>query len=398
MNSLPEYHEALALALRGIAPLDRIESVSLEHAAGRALAEDLRADRDLPPFNRAQMDGYAIRAADVHGGAAHEVIGSIAAGAAASLTVPAGACVKIATGAPIPADVDAVIPHEQSDRGSPVRFTVESIEPGQAVHPRGSDARLGDVLVKARTALAAHHLGIAASIGAALVKVVSRPQAVVFTSGDEVVDVNASPQLFQIRNSNGMMVSELLRRFGAETITCRHLLDDREATIAAVSTAVAVADVVVTIGGVSAGERDHFPAAFDACGVRRTLQGASIQPGRPIVVGRTESGTVVIGLPGNPVSALACSCLFIWPIIRAMLGLPFELPWRSVQLAEPVKPNAHRRAFRPAALVDDHRAIVPTWAGSGDLAHTAPTHGLIELPVQTQHVEAGASLRFLPWP
>ena len=142
----------------------------------------------------------------------------------------------------------------------------------------------------------------------------------------------------------------------------------------------------------------HFPAAFDACNVQRFLAGASIQPGRPIVVGRAPNNAIVIALPGNPVSVLACACLFTWPIVRAMLGLRPSLPWREVELGEPVKPNAHRRAFRPAIVHEDGRASVPSWAGSGDLAHTAPTHGLIELPVQTEAVVASARLRFLPWP
>ena len=106
----------------------------------------------------------------------------------------------------------------------------------------------------------------------------------------------------------------------------------------------------------------------------------------------------MIGLPGNPVSVLACMCLFGWPIVRVLLGQDASLPWRPVELIESVKPNPRRRAFRPAILEDHCRARVPAWAGSGDLAHTAPTDGLLELPVQAEPVEAGARLRFLPWP
>jgi molybdopterin molybdotransferase len=398
MTMLPDYAEALDLALRDIAPLGRLESVPLDAAGGRVLAEDVHADRDYPPFNRAQMDGYAVRAAEVKAGAVFDVVKSISAGMSASVEIPEGACVAIATGAPLPGDVDAVVPHEQSDRGSPVTLAIESIAPGHAVHARGADARKGDGLIKAGTMLAAQHLGIAAAVGASLLRVSAKPQIVVLTSGDEVVDVEVSPQPHQIRNSNGPMVSELIKRFGAELLVGRHLLDDRAATINAVRTAIAIADVVVTVGGVSAGERDHFPAAFDACGVKRFLRGASIQPGRPIVVGVAPGGAVVVGLPGNPVSALACSCLFAWPVVRRLLNMDVTLPWREIELAEPVKPNPNRRAFRPAVLIDGKRAIVPSWAGSGDLVHTSPTHGLVELPVQEDAVTAGTGLRFLPWP
>lgn len=399
---LPDYEQALLAALEQIRPLGRIEQVSLESAGGRVIAEQVIADRDLPPFNRAQMDGYAIRASELGRIKEWRVAGSIAAGAPADLRVPPGHCVAIATGAPLPDDVDAVIQHELSDRGDrngrPVRFTIDSISAGHAVHQRGADARAGATLIESGVILSAHHLGIAAAVGNSKLKVAAKPRAIVLTSGDEVVRIGKPVKSHQIRNSNGPQVCELLRRFGADPIESHHLPDARDATIKAFAKAIAKCDLLITVGGVSAGERDHFPAAFESARVATSLQGASIQPGRPIYVGRAPNGTIVVGLPGNPVSALACACLFVWPIVRILVGLSADLSWCQVELAEPVKPNLHRRAFRPAMLQTDGRAVVPSWAGSGDLAHTAPTHGLIELPVQTAQVQAGARLRFLPWP
>ncbi len=194
------------------------------------------------------------------------------------------------------------------------------------------------------------------------------------------------------------MVRGLLARMGADPARHRHLPDNRRLTVDAVGEALAGSDLVITVGGISAGERDHFPAAFDAHGVTETLHRAAIQPGKPIFVGRAAQGQVLVGLPGNPVSALVCACLFVWPIVRAQLGLDPALPWRPVVLADPVNPNPRRRAFRPATLCDGNRARVPAWAGSGDLAHTAQTHGALELPVQEEPVAPGTSLRFLPWP
>ena len=175
-------------------------------------------------------------------------------------------------------------------------------------------------------------------------------------------------------------------------------MDERDVTVDALGAAIEHADLVVTVGGISAGERDHFPEALRHHEVALSLHGAAIQPGRPIVVGRAPTGAVVVGLPGNPVSAMACTCLFCWPIVRVLLGLDPALPWRDVTLAEPVDPNARRRAFRPAAMAGQDVVRVPRWAGSGDLAHTAATDGLLELPVRREPVEAGATLRFLPWP
>ncbi|MHC4769050.1 MAG: molybdopterin molybdotransferase MoeA [Planctomycetota bacterium] len=398
MTALPDYAEALATVLAAVEALGQTETVQPHAASGRVLAETIDADRDLPPFDRAQMDGYALRAADLGRVEAFPVAATISAGQPADVGVPPGHCVAIATGAPLPADTDTVIPHEQSDRGDPVRFTVRSIEPGHAVHPCGADARADDTLVPAGTVLRAQHLGIAATVGKRELAVARRPRVTVLTSGDEVRPVDAAIERHEIRNSNGPMVCELLRRIGAEPIACLHVADELELTTAAVAGALGTSDLLVTVGGVSVGQRDHFPQAFAADGVSFALHGAAIQPGRPLLAGRAPSGAIVIGLPGNPVSALACTCLFCWPVVRAQLGIAPNLPWRQVALAERVQPNPTRRAFRPAILTGDGRVRVPAWAGSGDLAHTAPTDGLVELPVQTQPVEAATSLRFLAWP
>ncbi len=405
MKRLPDYAEAVACALQAMdgLPARPVERVTLPECAGRVLAEPIVADRDLPPFNRAMMDGYALRAAEFTRDRGFPVVGEVPAGVSASVRVPHGACVKIATGAPLPDDCDTVIQHESSDRGNPVRFSIDRIDRGNAVHMRAADARAGDALIPAGTIMGAQHLGIAAAVGVMTLSVRVKPQVWVLTSGDEVVlcdSAMVSPLPHQIRNSNGIMVCELLRRFGANPIRAQHVPDEYDATIATVCDALDQCDLLITVGGVSAGDRDHFPTAFDSCSVRRFVVGASIQPGRPIVVGRAASKrqAIVVALPGNPVSALACACLFVWPIARAMVGLKSDLHWRNVELAESVRPNAHRRAFRPAIVRDDGRVVVPSWAGSGDLAHTSPTHGLVELPVQSEPVAAGARLRFLSWP
>jgi len=402
MTDLPEYADALRTALTGIDAITDTEMVRRADTAGRVLAAPIKADRDLPSFDRAQLDGYAIRSGDLGRVESFPVVADIAAGMPADVTVETGQCVKIATGAPVPGHLDAVIGHEQSDRADPVRFTIRSIDPGHAVHPRGADANAGDTLVAPGTVLGPRHLGIAATVGADRIEVVRRPRVVLLTSGDEVVADGVPVATHQIRNSNGPMITAMAQRIGGELVEHKHVADDRQQSTDAVAAALAGGDLVITVGGISAGERDHFPAALDAGGVTLSVHGAAIQPGRPVMVGRTAGGTVTLGLPGNPVSAMACMCLFGWPIIRGLLGLDPALPWRWVELAEPVNPNPRRRAFRPAILVaaepNGERIRVPAWAGSGDLAHTAPTDGLLELPAQPQPVVAGTRLRFLPWP
>jgi molybdopterin molybdotransferase len=398
MSDLPDYAHALGRALSAASALDRTERVRLEEASDRVLAEPIVADRDLPPFNRAAMDGYAVRSAEIGQVEAFPVAGRVAAGEPADIPIPPGHCVAIATGAPVPDGLDAVIQHELSDRGDPVRFRVSQIEPFTAIHRRGADAGHGRTLIEPGTRLRAHHLGIAATVGCSSVTVRTRPHAIVLSSGDEVVEIDADVAPQQIRNSNGPQMMDLLRRFGADPIDHRHVRDELRPTTDAVGDALARCDLLVTIGGISAGDRDHFPAAFDAHDVERRLHGAAIRPGKPILVGTVPSGTVVVGIPGNPVSCLACACLFIQPTVRVQLGVDPILPWRFVTLESSLRANPNRRVFRPAVLRDESTAAAPDWAGSGDLAHTAVTDGLLELPVQAEPVEAGTHLRFLPWP
>lgn len=398
-SPLPSYEEALARLLEIVPSFDAsIVSTPLDACLNRVLREDIRADRDLPPFNRAMMDGYALRAADFAKGKTFPVVAEVPAGASPHVKVPPGACVKIATGAAVPESCDTVIQHERSDRANPVTFTVDSIEPGHAIHPRGADAKQGDLVIARGTPLRAHHLGIAAAVGRSSLPIVQPPRVTILTSGDEVKPIDATLEPHQIRNSNGPMLTHLLTQFGAGEVQHEHLLDDKDATINAIARAIEHSDFIITVGGISAGERDYFPLALEAANVQLSLSGARIQPGKPIHAGRAPNGAIVIGLPGNPVSALVCAHLFVWPAIRHMSGIESPLPWRTVTLAESVKPNANRQAFRPAILHDDgDRATVPQWAGSGDLVHTARTHGFIALPVQGEAVAAGTSLRFLPW-
>ena len=400
MAELPTYELALAQALAMVRALAS-ERVALQEADGRILAEDIAADRDLPPFNRAQMDGYAIRAAELGTRESFAVVGSVHAGQSPrGISAGPGECVAIATGAALPEQFDAVVPHELSNRGNPVRFTVNSISAGHAVHARGADGTPGQVLLHSGTALRPQHLGIAAAVGRAHVLVSRRPRVSIISSGDEIVWPDAaSIEPHQVRNSNAPMLQALLARFGGEPINHEHVMDDPAETCSAVDRALGRSDIVISIGGISAGDRDHFRSAFDHAAVTPVLHGAAIQPGRPIFIGALARGGIVVGLPGNPVSVLACACLFVWPIVRAMAGSNSALPWREVELAETARPNAQRWAFRPCRLIDgSHRAIVPRWAGSGDLVHTAETDGMLALPRQAEPISVGAKLQFLPWP
>lgn len=447
----PTYLEALALTLP-LAPSPIVERVPHSSALGRTLLEPIVADRDQPPFDRAMMDGYALRRSDLVGlaaGAALRVSATISAGMLHTEPVPKGACVAIATGAAVPAELDTVIQHERSDRGmSPerthsddeVRFEPTArttVARGHAIHARGADARANTILVTAGTRLNAMHLALAATVGATTLSVAAAPPVAILTSGDEVVDPAAqSIGATQIRNSNASLLAALAPDFGGAVVLHHHILDHADETVAGLRDALDRATIVVTVGGVSAGARDHFPGAIAALGGRFVFRGARIRPGGPIAVAtfpaRTidsvepnenphtprvagpngTDGPLLIALPGNPVSALVCAHLLLRPLIARALGASGELPWRTLPLTDAVRVDPGRQSFRPARWGAEGVSI-PTWHGSGDLAHVAITDGIVELPREAGDVggagntnsagmvrgmvRAGTPVRFLPW-
>jgi len=307
-------------------------------------------------------------------------------------------CVAIATGAPVPNCFDAVVQHELTDCGEEiVLFNCDEIQMGKSIHPSGVDAKAGDVLIAKHSKISPQHIGIAASVGVHEIDVISKPRVLVITSGDEVVAPEESPSLHQIRNGNNPMISSAFVSMGCDVVETHHLRDDLEKTKKAIASAIdGRCDLVVTIGGISAGKRDFFPAAFAHSDVELVVKGAKIQPGKPVIVGK-HSNTVVLGLPGNPVSALACCTVFGWPIVRALQGMSPELPWQETPLSMSVNPNPHRLSFRPCQLVDG-KASIPHWQGSGDLVHTATTHGLVQLPPSEQVMQRGELVLCLAFP
>ncbi len=402
MPALPSYEEALDRVRSEVVPLQRSEPVSLEVATGRILHETIRADRDQPPFDRSAMDGYALRHEDLAAGCSLPSAGRVAAGDGTHHAVSPGSCIAIATGAVVPEGLDTVVQHELTDRGDlqggPIRFDADGIKPGNAIHQQGADARKGDCLVEAGECLDSIQCALAAATGAGTVQVRSRPRVFILTTGDEIIPVDSTPEPHQVRNTNALLARDLSERMGAHATGHAHLPDEPGVVKNALEAALGDVDLLVTVGGVSVGERDFIPDQLEALGIRTVLEGACIQPGKPVRVGLDPHGTMVLSLPGNPVSVLACTCLFLWPIVHAMLGATAPLPWRNVQLGEATRASARRQQFRPAHVSIDGKATVPEWAGSGDLAHSSGTCGLLSLPMQSDQVPEGTQLRFLPWP
>lgn len=394
MPPLTDFDTAMRRSTEDVATLATVETVDLAAASNRVLAEPVVADRDLPPFHRAAMDGYAY--CDEHRAASMPVCGHVRAGDTADVEVPRGHCIGIATGAPLPATCDTVVPHELTDRKDPLRMTEAPPSRGANVHPQAADAKAGHVLIEAGQLLLAAEIGISAMAGRQTLPVCGQPRVAILTSGDEVVPPQTNPSPHQIRNSNHPMVAAIVARSGGRCVLHQHLADEPRQVSASIEAAAEQADVIVTTGGISAGTHDFLASTLEQLGCEWRVSGVAMKPGKPVRIG-VRSGTTVVCLPGNPVSALVAGAVFLSPILRTMLGLPAGPRWRTVRLAASLRSNARRTLLRPAQLLDAETASIPAWQGSGDLAHLAGTSGIVRLPL-ADSAEAGTDVLYTRWP
>jgi molybdopterin molybdotransferase len=397
MPALIDFDTAMAmLSEHDHSPL-AVEQVPLAAAGGRILAEHISADRDLPPFNRSAMDGYAFR----HGESTEAMVVSneVRAGDDPRVIVAAGACVLISTGAAVPTDCDTVVPVEHTNRagrGESMQITATVPGRGANIHPQAADAAMDDVVLTPRTRIGPAEIGIAAMVGCEQLAVHRRPTVAILTSGDEVVASGVQPGPQQIRNSNGPMVAALIERLGGHIVLQQHMLDTPQMVTNAIGEALETAEIIVTTGGISAGRHDHIPAVLESLGCGWLINGIDMQPGKPARVGHARGRTVVC-LPGNPVSALVTGTVIVAPIVRAKLGLTPGPRWRMVRLAEDTRCNPNRTLLRPAMTPQADTAVIPTWQGSGDLVHAAGTRGIVRLPLARKAV-AGTEVPFTRWP
>ncbi len=384
--------EALAIVLREATALPA-EDVPLEEALGRVLAEDVASDTDLPPFDRAAMDGYALRAADVAGApSALEVIGEVRAGQWPDLAVGPGQAVRIMTGAPVPPGADAVQQVERTQPLDEFRVTILSaVAAGANVAPRGSEARAGDVVLAGGRVIDPAAVAVLASAGRARVRVARRPRLAILVTGDEIVKVGQTPGPGQIRNSNGPAVGAQARLAGAD-VQRLGIAPDRQEAIAEALRAGLAADVLVVSGGVSAGDYDLVEPALLDLGARFLFTKVAIKPGAPLVFGRLGEA-LVFGLPGNPVSAQVTFDLFVRPALLKMQGARVtQRPRVRVELLGAVKNRSGRKSHVPARVrFEDGRLVArPVRSmGSGDLAAHARANALVVIEKEREHAPAG---------
>ncbi len=325
--------EGLRLILAQAPALDVEEVAVSADLAGRVLAADVRAAVSLPPFDTSAMDGYTVRAADLGAGGV-PIAFRLGAGDRPR-PLPPGAAAGIATGAPLPDGADAVVPveHAREEEGL---LLAEPPAVGAHIRERGGDVGEGDVVGAAGTLLTPALLAAISATGVGTVTVSRRPRLAALATGSELVRVGRPLEPGQIYESNLTSIVAQARGAGAEVVAAATVADDRDATREAFARAIAAADVVVSSGGVSVGPHDHVKPVMAALGVREVFWRLAHKPGKPLWFGVAEDGTLVFGLPGNPVSSLVCFELFLRPALAAMQhGRPPERP--VARLAEPVK-------------------------------------------------------------
>ena len=384
-------HEALALISEAAVPIDRVERVTLHDAGGRVLARNMVAERDVPPFDRAAMDGYAVIAEDTFGAGRLEpcvlrCVEKVLTGQVPSRQVERGVCVEIATGAPMPIGADAVVMVEETDKVDPQEVRVFTpVYPRQHVGRKGADISNGQVLLSHGDVLSPGRIGALAAVGLMEVDVFDRPRVAILSTGSEVIDPGQPLGPGQIYDVNKFTLATVIREHGGLPISYPTAAD----TLAELSNAVDRSvsnDILVFSGGSSVGERDLTLDVLQQKG-EVLFHGIAVKPGKPTVFGRI-AGKPVLGMPGYPTSCLSNAYMLLIPLQRRLAHLPaYTIPSVTLPAGQRFVSTTGRHQFYTVRIVDG--TAVPAFKASGDITSMSQADGYIEIPAQTDIVEKG---------
>lgn len=321
------------------------EHVAIQASIGRVLAEDVAAIRDQPPFAASAMDGWAVRAADTPGPL--RIVGESAAGHGYAGVMAPGEAVRIFTGAAMPDGADAIVIQEDATREANV-VTVPSVEARHYVRPAGGDFKAGTVLLARGVRMDPWRLSLAAAAGRAELSVARRPRVALFSTGEEIVEAPAVPGPFQIYDSGSRALEALIAGWGAEVRRARPVKDEMAATVAALREADG--DLIVTVGGASVGDHDLVRGAAEALGLDMKVASVAVRPGKPTFFGVLADGRRLLGLPGNPASAMVCAELFLKPMIAAYQGADPTVRMMSAKLTAALAANGPREHWMRAEI------------------------------------------------
>jgi len=397
--------EALSQILSVARPLPAV-SLPLADARGRVLAEEIASDIDSPPYDKALMDGYALIAADLADGDVElSVLEEVAAGALPKHTVVRGAATRIMTGAPIPPGADTVVMFEETERVGDARVRIRSrIGAGKNIMTRGLSMRAGETILTAGSEVRPVEIGLLSEVGRTQVQVIRPARVAILATGDEIVEPAQRPAAGQIRNSNSAMVAAGVASAGAVAVPLgigRDNLDDLRRLVAQ----GLESDMLILMGGVSAGTRDLVPEVLAEQGVKALFHKIRLKPGKPLLFGIVEQPAgaapkLIFGLPGNPVSGLVCFELFVRPALRRLAGHaqvgPLFMPAR---LTREFAQRGDRPTYHPAqlALTAEGWEVSPVdWQGSPDLRGAARANGLACFPAGDRVFAVGERVEVLP--
>jgi len=377
-----------------------IRDVPIEDAVGRALAETVSADRDLPPIDRVTMDGIALSFETWSGGKmSFEVEGIQAAGTPQGTLRHADRCLEVMTGAALPAGADTVVPYEELRLdGRKAELTTNQIARGQNIHRRGSDAKAGTPLLQPGIVISPAEVALLATVGKDVVKVFEFPSTAILSTGDELVPVSHHPAPHQVRRSNTYAILAAMKLLGWPA-TAFHLPDDREVITAQLKNILAEHDTVVLSGGVSKGKFDFIPGALEANGIVKQFHRVNQRPGKPFWFGTSPDGQkTVFALPGNPVSTYLCFFRYVRPWILRRQQIE-EAPQYAV-LAHDFDPPAGMTYFLQVAVRNENGVSIAypdAGGGSGDLANLKGVTGFLEITDSNGTVSKGQVFRYYPF-
>ncbi len=391
------FDHALETVLQSVRLFGHTERVELNNALGRVLAEEIVTDRDIPPFNRVAMDGYACKREELPG--PFVVLETVAAGSLPQREVVTGTCSKVMTGCMLPKGADMVFQVELSETtesgvvrftGDPQTFTTSNIA------PQGEDMAKGGVFLEQGSLISPQVMGILAAVGAATPLVVGRPKVGVLITGDEVLEPQEQPEQHQIRNSNGVQLVHQLKSAGAEPLYYGIIPDDPELLGRAFDRAREACEIVLLSGGVSMGEFDFVPQILTSRGYEILFSKVASKPGRPTTFALGESGWV-FGMPGNPVTSFVVFEIMVRPFLRKMMGAPWVLPTVKMPLARAaqIKPS-ERVTWIPARVTTQGEIALLNYHGSGHFHVLKSAWGLVRFPPHTAAVPQGGLVDVRP--
>lgn len=389
--------EARAAMLGAIKP-GETEHVALEHAVGRTLRSPVHALRSQPPFAASAMDGYALRSQDAPGKL--RIVGEAAAGRAFGRALNVGEAVRISTGAPLPEKADTILIQEDARITADGTLEVDTFPAGRHVRPAGADFVAGTRVLAAGRSLDPVAVALAAAAGAAKLVVAKRPLVTILYAGDEIAPPGCEPRADQIFESCSYAIGGLVNRWGGDARRVGPLADDPRAIEGAAGDAMTSSDLVVFIGSASVGPHDHAKPAFERLGARFLVRKVDMRPGKPTWFA-TTTGAPVLGLPGNPASALVAAALFLRPALAAMQGGASALASLRARLSDAIGSNGPREAFLRATVGADTHGQNTIKAlpdqDSSLLLTFATANALLIRPPNAAAMVAGEEVDYLPW-